>query len=83
MAVRNPETRFVLQAFGVPEGRYKDMRNDFEAAAGQHACCWQPFTFLQIAKTAWLAGLLICKSTGKMFQAVFSSVVWTAAHSWA
>ncbi|CAE7743106.1 unnamed protein product [Symbiodinium necroappetens] len=35
------------EAFGVPEGRYKDMRNDFEAAAG----------------------LLICKSTGKMFQA--------------
>ncbi|CAE7219763.1 unnamed protein product, partial [Symbiodinium natans] len=35
------------EAFGVPEGKYKEMRSDFEAAAG----------------------LLICKSTGKMFQA--------------
>lgn len=35
------------EVFGVPEGKYKEMRDDFEAAAG----------------------LLICKSTGKMFQA--------------
>ncbi|CAJ1337144.1 unnamed protein product [Effrenium voratum] len=35
------------EAFGVQEGRYREMRSDFEAAAG----------------------LLICKPTGKMFQA--------------
>eukprot|EP00913_Durusdinium_trenchii_P014255 g13373.t1 len=35
------------EVFGVPEGKYREMRDDFEAAAG----------------------LLICKSTGKMFQA--------------
>ena len=37
---RRPWERVECQVFGVPEGKYKEMRSDFEAAAGEVCVMW-------------------------------------------